>query len=360
MQNRLLFLLSSFYFFFFAIIGVYIIYMPKVLELYGYSSLQIGTVFAMSPLMRFVTPFFFLKKLHLSQNIYLFALFLAFISALLFYITIDKFFLFLIPNILLGIAFALILPYAETIALEKIGKEHYGRARLWGSIGFIVVALVLAKFMDTPTYALHFLFITILCTILFGLPLIKYEKNQQEITTNTSFSLFVHWRFWVSLFLMQVSFGAFYNFFTIYENEHGLGYDTISYLWTFGVICEIVMLYFQAPLMRKNLLSLIKFSTASAVVRWALLYLFPTNLFILYLAQSLHTFSFALYYSAAISYLFEVYANKRLAQQFFGGISFGLGGFVGSIVAGYFYGEYLFLYASIVALLAYLFIAAQK
>jgi len=74
----------------------------------------------------------------------------------------------------------------------------------------------------------------------------------------------------------------------------------------------------------------------------------------------LHAFSFALYYSATIAYLFHIYENKKLAQQFFGGISFGLGGFVGSILAGIFYGEYLFLYASFVAFIAFLIIYNLK
>lgn len=360
-KNRALFFnISAFYFFFFSIIGVYIIYMPKVLELYGYSSFEIGVVFAMSPLMRFITPFFFLKHFDLTKKIYFFSLILSLISGILFFITINNFYLFLIPNIMLGISFALILPYAETIALEKIGKENYGKSRLWGSIGFIIIALVLAKFMDNPDFALIFLFLTIFFTSIFAFLISKYEKSSYEKKSNNGFSLLSHWKFWISLFLMQVSFGPFYNFFTIYETNYGLSYETISYLWTFGVICEIVMLYFQTPLMKGNLLKLIQISTFSAVVRWLLLYLFPTNLYIIYFTQSLHALSFALYYSASIAYLFHIYENKKLAQQFFGGISFGLGGFIGSILAGLFYGKYLFLYASVVAFLAFVFVMFER
>ena len=360
MSRRLFWLLSAFYFFFFAIIGVYVIYMPKVLEIEGYSSFQIGVVFAMSPLMRFIAPFFFLRRLSLIARVYIGALILSLVAGLLFYLTLHNFWLFLLPNIMLGIAFALILPYAETIALQNIGKERYGRARLWGSIGFILVALLLARLMGDSANALHFLFFTIVATAAVGILLVRYEQTKKSESAERGFSLIAHWKLWVSIFLMQVSFGPFYNFFTIYESEHGLDYVTISYLWTFGVICEIVMLYFQAPLMRRNLLSLIKFSTFVTIFRWLLVHFFPTNLHILYLAQSLHAFSFALYYSAAIAYLFEIYANKKLAQQFFGGISFGLGGFVGSILAGLFYGKYLFLYAAAVAALAYLFIAKER
>ncbi|WP_197972086.1 MFS transporter [Nitrosophilus labii] len=359
--SYLFFNVSAFYFFFFSIIGVYVIYMPKVLELKGYSSFEIGVVFAMSPLMRFITPFFFLKHLFLTKKLFFYSLVLSLISGILFYLTINNFYLFLIPNILLGISFALILPYAETIALQKIGKENYGKSRLFGSIGFIIIALVLAKFMDNHSYSLHFLFITILFTTFFGYKIAEYEEDMKESSNkNNTFSLVLHWRFWISAFLMQVSFGPFYNFFTIYETSHGLSYETVSYLWTFGVLCEIFMLYFQTPLMRKNLLFLIKISIFSAVVRWFLLFLYPDSIFIAYFTQSLHAFSFALYYSAAIAYLFQIYENKKLAQQFFGGISFGLGGFIGSILAGIFYGKYIFLYASFIALLSLLVILKTK
>ena len=360
-RNRfwLFFNISAFYFFFFSIIGVYIIYLPKVLELKGYSSFEIGIVFAMSPLMRFITPFFFLKHFNLTKKIYFYSLILSIISGILLYLTINNFYLFLIPNITLGISFSLILPYAETIALEKIGKEDYGKSRLFGSIGFIIIALVLAKYMNTPNYAFYFLFLTIFFTSIFGYKIASYEAKSEK-NQNGSFSLLSHWPFWLSAFLLQVSFGPFYNFFTIYETSFGLSYETVSYLWTFGVICEIAMLYFQTPLMKKNLLTLIKISIFSASIRWLLLYLYPKSLFIAYFSQSLHALSFALYYSASIAYLFHIYKNKKLAQQFFGGFSFGLGGFIGSILAGLFYGKYLFLYASFVALLAFLAVLKEK
>ncbi len=351
MRNSLFWLISAFYFWFFAIIGVYVIYMPKVLNLLGYSSWQIGVIFALSPLMRFVTPFLFLRHLQLTQTLYRLSLLLGLLAGGLFFFTIENFWLFTIPNILLGVSFALSLPFVETIALATIGKERYGRSRLFGSLGFILVALVLARWMEDPNIALWTLLGTLLMTTIVGLFIqAEYHFGQQK----GAFDFFKEWRLWANVLLMQISFGPFYNFFTIYESERGLDYTTISYLWTFGVVAEIVMLFFQAPLLRRNLLGILRLCTFATAVRWLLIFLFPTSLPILFFAQSLHALSFALYYSAAISYLFNTYANKTLAQQFFGGISFGLGGMLGSLFAGMTYGEYLFLYASLVALSAFL------
>ena len=75
--------LSAFYFFYFAAVGVYIIFLPKVLHDIGYSTFDIGIVFALAPLMRFITPFLFLKHVKLDQNMFKSALFLSVISSAL-------------------------------------------------------------------------------------------------------------------------------------------------------------------------------------------------------------------------------------------------------------------------------------
>ncbi|MGB3962598.1 MAG: MFS transporter, partial [Sulfurimonas sp.] len=45
-------LLAVFYFFYFGIVGIYIIFMPKVLMMVGYSGSEIGIIFAAAPLVR--------------------------------------------------------------------------------------------------------------------------------------------------------------------------------------------------------------------------------------------------------------------------------------------------------------------
>ncbi len=84
----LFFKLSAFYFFYFAAVGVYIIFLPKVLNDIGYSPTDIGIVFALAPLMRFATPFLFLKHIKLDKKLFKFILLLAVLSASTFYITI--------------------------------------------------------------------------------------------------------------------------------------------------------------------------------------------------------------------------------------------------------------------------------
>lgn len=349
----LFFKLSSFYFFYFAAVGVYIIFLPKVLHDIGYTPSQIGIVLALAPLMRFLTPFLFLKHIKLSQNLFKATLIFSILNVSLFYITIDNFYAFMINNALLGVCISLILPYMEVISIKELGNR-YGKSRLYGSIGFMLIALVIAKVLTGTEIVLHFYLATIFFTAVFAISLLKYDISEHEKTPHSEkFSLIKYWPIWLSLFLMQVSFGGFYNFFTIYETDHGISLAVTSYLWAFGVVCEIIMLYFQAPILKLNLLSIIKFSIAITAFRWFLLFMFPDNLYISYFSQSIHAFSFGLYHSAMVIYLYKLYTDKKLAQQFMLGFAYGLGGFVGALIAGWTYGPNLFLYSSFFALLAY-------
>ena len=349
----LFFNLSAFYFFYFAAVGVYVIFLPKVLHDIGYGTFDIGIIFALAPLMRFITPFLFLKHIKLDQKVFKIALFLSIISSVSFYLTIENFFLFLINNALLGVCLSLILPYLEVTAISSLGKEKYGKSRLYGSIGFMLISLVLAKFLTQPYIAIHYYLVLNILTVLFALFLLRFDVQRKDSILKESFSFFKYWPFWISLFFMQMSFGGFYNFFTIYETAHGISLEVTSYLWSFGVICEILMLYFQAPLLKNNLLNIIKICVAITTFRWVLLYLYPDSLSITFFTQSLHAFSFGLYHSSVIIYLYTLYENKKLAQQFMYGVAYGLGGFIGALIAGASDGEYLFLYSAIFSFISF-------
>ncbi len=335
--------------------------MPKILQMIGYSAIEIGVIFAMAPLMRFLVPFLFLKYIELSKKVFHTALFVLLLCALAFYITIDNFYLFILPNLAIGASLGLILPYIETYAMDHLKKERFGKSRLYGSIGFMLIGIFLARDLDTPSIGLHYFFASVIATGFFGYITTRHEEStHNQNLTCEKFSLSKVTYLWISLFFMQISFGAFYNFFTIYETAHGISLEMTSYLWAFGVICEIIFFYYQAPLLKLNLLTILKFSAFFAAIRWFILYSFPDSLAMSFVAQSFHAVTFALHHTATLSLLYTIYQNKRLAAQFYYGFSFGLGGFVGAIVAGYFYGPYLYLYASIMALFSFFALLKQK
>jgi PPP family 3-phenylpropionic acid transporter len=333
--------LALFYLFYFSLIGVYIIFMPKVLVEFAYSSTEIGVIYAVAPFMRFLLPFLFKHLVELSHRVYLLSLILTFVATLLFLNTVESFYLYLIANLLFGASMGISLPFVETIALQQISKREYGRIRLWGSVGFILIALWLGKILSSPYETLYYLIGTAFMTLIVGYFALQFDSSSPETKqeSDNSFSLRRYWAFWVSLFLMQLAFGGFYNFFTIYEIEHGVSLEMVSWMWTFAVICEIFMLYFQGSLLERNLLTILKISIAITAFRWFILYLYPNSITLTFASQSLHAISFALYHTSLITYIFSLYSQKRLAQQFLLGIGFGLGGSIGALVSGWIYGE---------------------
>jgi len=355
--------LSAFYFFYFAAVGVYVIYFPKALQMAGYSSFEIGALLSASPLMRFFAPFLFLKHLRLDDKTFLSALGLMTLAVTLFWPALRHFWPLLGVNLLFGAAMSVALPFVETRALESLNRQSYGRSRLFGSIGFIAIALWLGRILSAPLDAVAYLIGTVFATALLGAAIVFYDRAHAHIDRAESdgpFHLADHWPLWLAFLLMQVSFGGFYNFFTIYETAHGVSLSTTSWLWTFGVICEIVMFYFQGPLLKKNLLRILQVTVFVTALRWLLFWRFPDNLPIIFAAQSLHALSFALYHTAAITLLHSLYRRKALAQQFFLGISYGMGGFLGALLAGKLYGETLFLYESLIAFGAFVVLSLQN
>lgn len=363
-MNRLL---GFFYFFYFAVVGIYVIFLPKVLAMSGYTASQIGIIFTAAPIVRFLLPFAFVRGLKLSSSTFNVALIIMLGSVVCFYFSLNNFYQLFFANIGLGIGTSLILPYIEVISLDILGKEKYGKVRLYGSVGFISVALVLVKFLSSADVALVFLVSLVFITAFFAFLIAKnanlHESGKLIVSGQDGF--LNDYALWIGLTLMQLSFGAFYNFFTIYETDFGVSLDMTIYLWSFGVFAEIFMLFFQGSFLKQNLLIILQISTFIAAIRWFLVFLFPQNIAVLFFAQSMHAISFALFHSAAISYLYSRYTNKKLASQFFSGITYGLGGLFGALLSGYiyeYYPSYLFLSSSFLALLAcgFIYFYAKK
>lgn len=343
--------ISGFYFFYFAAIGVYIIFLPQLMADRGYSAFEIGVLFSAGPVMRFLVPFLFLRFLTLTRQVFQLALLGGLFSVGLFILSVDHMLLALLSLALLGTAWSLILPFVEVLALEHIGTR-YGQSRLFGSIGFILVGLLLGHIALSFSVAMIAYVGTIAATVLIGLSLSSRIDKYPE-PTQGRFGFRHHAGFWLAIFFMQMSFGGLYNFFTIYASEHGIPLSTISWLWTVGVLAEIAMFLWQRRVLHLSLLMLLHICFGLTAFRWVLLWLFPGDVAIALLSQSLHAFSLALFHTVAISYIYRHYQNRRLGQQFYLGIGYGLGGFVGSLFAGWIYGEALFLWMGLLAALGW-------
>ena len=345
MKNRFFILLSLYYFLFFTLIGDYVIFLPKYFKEIGFSPAQIGIIFAMMPIARFLTPFIYLKKL-LTKLDYILALI---ISTLASFLLLSKnFYLILAAFFILGAAFAVVFPYIEAIAIEKL-KEKYGLSRVFGSIGFMLFGIILSYVSG------NLIWLFIILMILTNLTALSFLEDKTIKKSYKPINLLKEWKFWAGVILLQISFGGFYNFFTIYNIQHGIKEEYIGWLWAIGVIAEILIFIIGHKFLKKlNPIKWIKISVFLTSIRWFMVYLFAGNLILIALSQIIHAFSFAIFHTSALLYLSQKYENKTLAQQFYAGIGYGLAAFLGSIISGILYSDKLFLYESLIALLGFL------
>jgi len=336
--------LSLFYFLFFALIGDYVIFLPKFFSNF-FSPLEIGIIFSTMPIARFLTPFIYLKK-PLTNKDYLFALITAFLAS---FLTLSKnFYILIIAFFLIGASFSIIFPFIEAIAIEKLGLK-YGKSRVMGSIGFMLYGIIFSYIQ------INHLISFIVLMFLSMLNAFYFKENKTIKKSFAKIDFLKEWKFWLALILMQISFGGFYNFFTIYLLNHGIKKEYIGWLWGIGVGAEIIIF-----LIGHKFLSLlkpvkwIKISIFLTSIRWLMLYLFANSCVLTSLSQTIHAFSFAIFHTSALLYISKRYENKTLAQQFYAGIGYGLAAFLGSIISGWLYGDKLFLYESLIALSAFL------
>ncbi len=337
--------LTFFYFLFFALIGDYVIFMPKLFSNY-FTPTQIGIIFSMMPIARFLTPFIFLKKPLIKKD-YVLSIFIAFFASFL--ILTKNFYLILIAFFLMGASFAILFPYIEAIAIEKLSTK-YGKARVMGSIGFMLYGIIFSYIKINHLISFIILmFLTAISAFYF-----KEDKTIKK-SSSTKINFLKDYKFWLALIFLQISFGGFYNFFTIYLIKHGIKKEYIGWLWGIGVGAEIIVFLIGHKFLHKlKPIKWIKISIFLTSIRWAMLYLFANSLLLIATSQLIHAFSFAIFHTSALLYINKHYENKTLAQQFYAGIGYGLAAFLGSIISGFLYGSNLFLYESFIALFGFL------
>lgn len=365
MSSRFFTLTSLFYFFYFWATAVFVIFVPKTLLALDYTPIEIGVILSVMPLIRFATPFIFGSKLKLTRKTFIYSLFLSTLFFATFILTYHNFWLLFLNTLIYGIFITITLPFVDSMALREIPKESYGKSRLFGSIGFMLAAIILgAGELASLEVYLHYL-ISVALMAVFGSFIVGTKEDVEKQSSETAADDAKNYRddifFWLALLLSQLSFGAFYGFFTIFETEHGISVEAVTYLWSIGVLAEIVMFATQGKIL--NLLKplfIIKIALFSLAARWLLIHFFEGHFWLAAFAQLSHALNFALFTTAAFLYINQRYKDKKKAQMHFYGFSYGLGGFFGSLVSGALYGPNIFFYSALFATLSLVAILLHK
>ena len=165
--------------------------------------------------------------------------------------------------------------------------------------------------------------------------------------------------FFIAAFLVQVSFGPYYTFFSIYLGEHGYTPSVQGLLWSIGVLVEIGLLFLSQRIFRRwGARRLLVFSLGITSLRWWVTAAWPDSLPVMVLAQTTHAFSFAAFFAAAMLLLAEYFPGRHNGhgQGVFYGLSSGVGGVIGALLAGQLWrigGQAAFVASGFIALAAF-------
>ncbi|WP_136475109.1 MFS transporter [Pseudomonas sp. DG56-2] len=367
--------LSSFYLFYFALLGSTAPFLALYFHHLGFSSARIGELVAIPMLMRCIAPNLWGWLGDRSGQrlliVRLGALFTLLSFSLIFF---AKSYAWLALVMALHAFFwHAVLPQFEVITLAHLQGQtsRYSQIRLWGSIGFILTVVGLGRLFDSLSLDVY---PQALVVIMAGIVLASFwvpnaqPPGQNERSQGGFLKQLTRpgvAAFYVCVALMQLSHGPYYTFLTLHLEQLGFSRGIIGMLWALGVVAEVLMfLGMSWILARVSLRRVLMASFILAALRWLLLGNYAEHLAVLLFAQVLHAATFGSFHAAAIAFVQRSFAARQQGQgQALYAALAGTGGALGALYSGYSWNllgaTTTFSIASIAALAAAVIIATQ-
>lgn len=358
-SNRIF--LGMTYFFYFGLLGIFMPYVGLFLDDRGFTSSQIGTLLAVTALFRIIGPNLWANKADSSgrvAEVLRLGCLLAFIVFMAVFVVYD-YWLLTLTFCLMMMFWTAVLPQLEVITIKAThaSKGGYGKLRLWGSIGFIVCSLVAGSLIDIYGPSVIAIISSVSLLLLYISSLLIVSPQQKDETKHKAsgdwkqaFSL-IFIIFIISNTLLQVSFGAYYNFFALYMNDLGYSGLQTGVFIAVGVFAEVFIFIFALRLVKQfDVISLLALSIILTGVRWIGLAYFADEAAVIVMCQILHALSFGLSHVASVYFLSQHFSERfqSRAQAIYVSVSFGVGSAVGSFIAGYLWQDGLGAAASFV------------
>jgi PPP family 3-phenylpropionic acid transporter len=361
--------IGSQYFLYFGVLGIFLPFFNLYCYHLGFSGFRIGILSAVRSVVMVLFPIIWgalADRLNARRPIYILCNFISTLIWALYLLTVD-FWLMLFITVFYAIFYAPIISFLEAFTMDLLGREKksYGRIRAWGSISFIITVLVLGKIIDF--YSVEIIVVLVLAGSLM-LSTISTRIPDMQIATEKRLTpeagRLIDIRVIVFLFcafLMLVSHGAYYGFFSIHLENLGYGTPFIGLAWALASAAEIlVMIRSDRIFKRFSLEAVLIFSFLVAALRWFILF-FAQSATVILLSQVLHAVTYGTFHMASILYIDRLAPDKAktLGQAVNNAISYGLGLMVGFFMNGYFFeitGSFvLFMVSCLIALSAGLF-----
>ena len=332
-----------FYAAYFAAMGLILPFFPVYLDERGLDAVMIGFMTGLLALAKVLAPpwvgHLLDKRPHSwAHRFIILASWLAVFTALLIGL-FEQFWLLAAAVLLFGIFWASVLPLTDglSVSVSEADGADYGRLRVWGSIGFVIASLACGLWMTGPNIvAFPFVLaglMVVLAMAAVGFP--SLESRTEHDHGKAPFSRLFYLLLAVA-FMMQVSHGAYYGFFSLYLADAGYSGWQIGTYWVIGVMAEIVLMWrWTKPLQQISPALVFSICLGLAAFRWLGTGL-TTDAWLLVGLQLLHAASFAAFHVAAIAWVKRIAPDSRhaAAQGLFSAAGFGLGSTVGIMGCG--------------------------
>lgn len=340
--------LSGFYFFYFALLGTLVPYWTLWLQSLSFDAATIGWLMGILHVSRVLAPnlwgWLADRTGHRVHIVRLGALATWLIFILIFWQTSAVG----IALVMAGFSFFwnAVLPQFEVITLRYLGQEkaYYSRIRLWGSVGFVLAVVLIGLLLDQTGIA-------VLPWVVLGLMLLIWlnalavpvtsEPAVDGKAAGSRMGPILRQpqviAFFAVCFLVQLSHGPYYTFYSVMMQELGYTRSEIGLLWALGVMAEIVLFIFMPRLLQRfSIRGIMLASLVLCVLRWGLTGIWPEQLQVMLFAQLLHAATFGSLHAVGIALVQHYFGSETQGrgQALFSSLGFGAGGAAGAVLAG--------------------------
>jgi MFS transporter, PPP family, 3-phenylpropionic acid transporter len=338
--------LSSFYLVYFALLGTLVPYWSLYLKDAGFAAAQIGLLMAIPQITKLGAPNLWgwladrtgqRLRIIRTGNLLAAVVFTGVFVA-------DGFWSMVV--VLAGFSFFwnAVLAQFEVITLDTLGdrSHRYSQVRLWGSVGFIAAVLAVGVLLDLLSVAIlpwllwGTLWLIWFCTLWLpaGSVGVRAPAEGGLVAVLRQPGVLA---FFACAFLMQLSHGPYYTFYTIHLVDMGISRTVAGALWALGVVAEVgLFLVMHRVLVRVPIKTIVIASLGLASLRWWLIGTVGDSLLWLALAQLLHAATFGSFHAAAMAWLHGTFRGGHAGQgqALYSSLGFGAGWAVGAGLSG--------------------------
>ncbi len=320
--------ISQYFFGFFFAYGVYLPFWALWYKGQGVPASDIGILVGLGFATRCVSNLVITPRIHKVEHLLpaLRWVSLALIIFIAFHLfTGGSFWLLALATVLFNLVCGPVMPLSDSVAnhYAKRNLLDYGRARLWGSIAFIVGSTVVGYLvvLNGSNMIVYTALAGMVVTLLISLrnPAVMPANANQGYSVRPKLTeLLREWpviKFLALVALIQGSHAAYYSFGSIYWRSAGHSEDIIGYLWSLGVVSEILVFAISKRVFSNwNIRTLFMIASFGVIVRWGLTA--STSAIVALVAiQLLHGVTFAMAHIATIKYIQHAPPHKMVALQ---------------------------------------------